>query len=52
MHLELAKFWDNTWHVIKKYINYKLELEMQNKYKTIYNKLKKFPVKTNNNKCV
>jgi len=45
IHLEPAEFWVNTWHVIEKYIDDKLELEMQNKYKSVDNILKKFSEK-------
>jgi len=38
IHLELATFWGNMWHVIEKDNNDKLELEMQNKYQTLHNK--------------
>jgi glycine betaine/choline ABC-type transport system substrate-binding protein len=45
IHLELATFWGNMWLVIEKDINDKSELEMQNKYKTLHNKLKKLSEK-------
>jgi hypothetical protein len=51
IHLELATFLVNMWHVIENDINDKSELEMQNKYKTLDNKLKKLR-KTSNNKCM
>jgi hypothetical protein len=45
IHLELATFWGNMWQVIEKDINDKLELKMRNKYKTLYDKLKKLSEK-------
>jgi hypothetical protein len=45
IHLKLATSWGNMWQVIEKDINDKLELEKQNKYKTLDNKLKKLSEK-------
>jgi hypothetical protein len=41
LHLQAANEWGRSWDIISQNITQKLEQEMQRKYKTIHNKIKK-----------